>query len=97
VYLGEDSTAEIWGYPFTEAAVDLYAGWNFIGWYDESSTNAELLGQSIVGCAIVMILDGPTQSFKTHIVGVPHNNFPIQQGMGIYVYVTLESTWLGDL
>jgi hypothetical protein len=73
----------------------LCAGWNLVGWSPFVATTAESLGQSIPGSSIVLMLDGTTQTFIAHVVGVPWNNFAIEQYMGVMVYTTTSSIWHG--
>ena len=42
------------------------------------------------------MFNAETQTFLTHVVGIPHNNYQITAGMGLFVYVTEESIWHGE-
>jgi len=83
-------------YPLLEPleCIVLYRGWNMIGWCGDSTT-AESLGQNISGCSVVTMFDGATQTFVSHVVGVPHDNFMITQHMGLFIYATEPSVWCG--
>jgi len=67
-----------------------------IGWYHDYDTTAESLGASIDGCTVVCMFDASTQTFTTHVVGIPYNNYQITAGMGFFIYTTEESTWNGE-
>ena len=73
----------------------LYHGWNLIGWWGDPTT-AESLGENISGCTVVTKLDGETQNFTSHVVGIPHDNFIITWGMGLFIYTTEASIWNGE-
>jgi hypothetical protein len=82
--------------PITMVSVPIYNSWNMIGWFNLSSTTAESLGQNISGCGVVTTFDAETQTFLSHIVGVPHDNFTITQGMGLFIYTSEASIWHGE-
>jgi hypothetical protein len=73
----------------------LYHGWNFIGWSQDYATDAATLGQYIPGCTVVCKFNGGTQSYSTHVVGIPYNIFTITQSMGLFVYTTMAGIWDG--
>jgi len=84
----------------SDANVDKYArlihpGWNLLGWFQVYTTDAETFGQWFAGCFAVSMFDASTQTFLSHIVGSPHDNFIIDQGMGVYIYTTYMSIWDG--
>ena len=95
VYTTTDSIFTVSGLPIETVNVPLSNGWNLIGWYHNYSTTAESLGQSIAGCTTVTMFNAEDQTFTTHVVGIPHNDFQITAGMGLYVYVNESSIWYG--
>jgi|GEM_PF-3433931 len=76
--------------------VIIHEDWNIIGWYHDYLTNAESLGGNISGCSVVIMFDAKTQIFLTHVVGVPHDNFTIEKGMGLFIYTIEASVWHGE-
>ena len=96
VYLTDDTVFTTTGPPISSASVNLSPGWNMIGWYHDYDTTAESLGENISGCTVLCMFDALTQMFKTHVVGIPHNNYQVTVGMGLFVYVTEESIWHGE-
>ena len=96
IYVIDDTTLSITGEPIENSSVDLYEGWNILGWYHNEDTTAESLGENISGCTVVVMFNAETQTFLTHVVGIPHNNYQITAGMGLFVYVTEESIWHGE-
>jgi len=42
------------------------------------------------------MFDPVTQTFLSHVVGVPHDNFNIERGMGLFIYTTETSYWHGE-
>jgi hypothetical protein len=96
IYVINNTNVAITSIPVTMAIVPLYPSWNLIGWYGTESTTAESLGNSIIGCTLVLFFDEGTQTFQTHVVGTPHNNFLINKGVGIFIYTSEFSEWHGE-
>ena len=42
------------------------------------------------------MFDAETQTFLTHLVGTPWDNFVIDRGMAVFIYTTVGSYWHGD-
>jgi hypothetical protein len=82
--------------PPQNVNMPLRMGWNLIGWFPGTNTTAESLGQTINGCTVICMFDGYTQSYTTHVVGIPYNDFAISSGMGLFVYTTINSIWHGE-
>ena len=98
--------AQMSGQPYLDSVnltieKDVYSmfigcGWNNIGWWQDYSTNAETFDQYIPGCTVITKYDCHTQAFITHSMGiVPHDNFIITRGMGVFIYAPEESIWDG--
>ena len=96
IYLGHDSYLNMTNLPITTVNVPIYTGWDLIGWYHDSATTAESLGNHILDCSVISMFNGSTQTFASHVIGSPHDNFPVTQGMGLFIYATSESTWTGQ-
>ena len=96
IYLGHDSYLNMTGLPITTVNVPIYNEWNLIGWYYDSATTAESLGQHITGCDVVSMFNGSTQTFLSHVVGSPHDNFLVTQGMGLFIFASETSMWHGE-
>jgi len=91
------STLMLSGSVPVDVSVDLSIGWNILGWYNVSSTMASSLAENISGCLSVNAWDGVNQTYRPFIVGGPPDfDFPISPGMGLFVDVTVESTWNGE-
>ena len=97
VFVLHDSFLNVTGLPILGVNVSLFTPWNLIGWYHGSSTLAESLGQALVDCTVVIMFDAVSQTFVTHVVDTPHDNFMVTQGMGLFIYVTTESWWQGEI
>lgn len=76
-----------WGLPV------IHEGWNLITVPLENSWTAETLGQNISGCTVIAAFDATTQSFITHVVGTPWEDFPIENSKGYFVYATIKSVF----
>ena len=76
-------------------SVDLFVGWNLIGWFD-GVTMASSIAENISGCVSVNAWDGVNQTYRPFIVGIPALDFEVTPGMGLFVDVTEVSTWHGE-
>ncbi|MBU2565089.1 MAG: PKD domain-containing protein, partial [Candidatus Thermoplasmatota archaeon] len=74
--------------------MSLGVGWNPVGRFNETTSNAESIGSSIDNCTHVATWNVTSQSFDVYAVGSGVNNFNIEQGDGYLVYVTKESQWV---
>ena len=98
-YFVYTSTASIFTLPrgpVPTFSVSIYDGWNILGWVNENSTTAEALGQNITNCSVVIMFDAETQSFISHVVGIPWDNFVVRRGRGLFIYTSSNSVWQGE-
>jgi hypothetical protein len=74
--------------------VSFFQNWNLVTIPLYNSWTAETLGENISGCTTVCRFHASGQSYNTHVVGIPYNDFPIVDGAGYFVYVnaTMGST-----
>ncbi len=96
IYVTSDSIYTLWDVPITSVTVPISPGWNILGWYHDYTTTAESLGDNIPGSSVVLMFDGQTQTFLTHVVNTPWDNFAIERGMGLFIYTTTASVWHGE-
>ncbi|HEC77410.1 MAG TPA: hypothetical protein ENI33_09195 [Thermoplasmatales archaeon] len=89
-----DTFLNITGMPIESVNVPLYIGWNMLGWFNSTPTNASSLLNSILGCNIVLKWNNSKEDFDLYAPGVP-NNFIIKQGDGFLVAVDEQSIWHG--
>ncbi|HEC77412.1 MAG TPA: hypothetical protein ENI33_09205 [Thermoplasmatales archaeon] len=89
-----DTFLNITGMPIESVNVPLYIGWNMLGWFNSTPTNASSLLNSIPGCNIVLKWNNSKEDFDLYAPGVP-NNFIIKQGDGFLIAVNQESIWHG--
>ena len=78
---------------YQEFSMPVYDQWNLITVPNSMDWTAEDLGQAIDGCTVICKFNAETQTFTTHVVGIPHNDFPILDGCGYYVYTTIDTTF----
>jgi peptidoglycan/xylan/chitin deacetylase (PgdA/CDA1 family) len=64
----------------------LSSGWNLFGWTSNTSTTADALGNSIGNLDVVSTFDSANQQWKSHIIGLPLNNFTINPGDSIFAH-----------
>lgn len=98
-YVNQTSYVNISGGTITNVSVPLYNnsdGWNMIGWYNSTSTNASSLAENISSCNLVSYWNTTEQTFKTYITGVSGLDFAIRQSLGLFVQVNVSSTWYGQ-
>ena len=95
IHLTNDTTFIVSGYPIKNISIEIEPGWNLIGWIYINDTNAEFLGNSIMGCDTVLIWNTTMQDYIAHPVGTPIHNFNISIGTGILLHATQESIWYG--
>ena len=96
VFCTRDSVFSVPDASIGSVSVPICEEWNIVGWYHEYSTMAESLGDNISGTSVVIMFDPVAQVFLTHVVGIPHDNFIIERGMGVFVYTTTTSIWHGE-
>ncbi len=72
---------------FEYVPITLYQGWNLITCPLEQEYTAETLGNAITDCTVVIMFNGSSQTFLTHVVGTPHDDFPLLDGVGYFIYV----------
>jgi hypothetical protein len=89
--------ALIKGNTITQVSVHLYPGWNMLGWYHGHVTTAKSILQNITGCSVVYWYDaGNAVAQIVTSASPPEIDFPVTQGMGLFVAVTTESDWHGE-
>jgi hypothetical protein len=60
--------------------VPIYEDWNIVGWHHDYYTTAESLGTNISGTSVSIMFDLRIQTFLTHVVDEPHDNFLVERG-----------------
>ncbi|MGC9308886.1 MAG: hypothetical protein ACP5FL_08950, partial [Thermoplasmatota archaeon] len=97
VAVSSNSTFNVTGVPITNVSIHLYPGWNMLGWYHDYSTTAKSILQNITDCSVVYWYDAENALAKIVTASSPpENDFPVTQGMGLFVAVTLASDWHGE-
>ncbi|HEC75991.1 MAG TPA: PKD domain-containing protein [Thermoplasmatales archaeon] len=95
VAVNNDTIFNITGVPIETVSVPLYIGWNMLGWFKSTPTNASSLLNSIQGCNIVLRWNASAGDFELYAPGVP-NDFVVARGDGFLVAVTEQSIWHGE-
>jgi hypothetical protein len=97
IYMSKNTTCTVEGIMVDTISLPLYTGWNLIGWYQGTTTDANTLGQVIPGTTVITMFDAESQQFISHVItkGEPWDNFIIERGMGLFLYTTQDSTWDG--
>ncbi len=90
------SSLTLTGTNITTAAIDLDIGWNSIGRFNITATAAELLVQDITNCTAVAYWNVTLGRFIIHPINTDIGDFIIERGMGVFVYVKTESSWINQ-
>ncbi|RLF57584.1 MAG: hypothetical protein DRN27_07500 [Thermoplasmata archaeon] len=97
VNMVQSDILSVYGSRIDNVSIPLNIGWNLIGWFHEVDTTASSLSENIPGCLSVSKWDCVNQTYKTFIVGGPPAfDFPVFQGMGLFVDVDESSIWYGE-
>jgi hypothetical protein len=96
VLVGFDSNFEMYNEEISNLSVQLYEGWNMIGWHSKNNTTASSLAENITGCQMVSWFDASNQELKTHVVAAPVYNFNIVSGLGLFILTNTTSIWSGE-
>jgi len=81
------------GVILTNRIFTLSSGWNLVSLPLQHDHTAESLGQVIPTCTVVTQFHATSQTFFTHVVGSPHDDFPLLDGVGYFIYLLHNTTW----
>ena len=100
VKVAGDTTLTVSGMPLSTVNVQLYPGWNTIGWWKDAPTTASSLAGNITTCTMLAKYDAASGSYITFLVGItppgsPYD-FTVERGMGLFAKVTSGSVWHGE-
>jgi hypothetical protein len=85
------------GLPVTSVSISLFPGWNLLGWYHAHATGAKSVLENVTNCSVVYWYDGKNSTPRIVTpASPPETDFPVTQGMGLFVAVTTESDWHGE-
>ncbi|MCG2827105.1 MAG: hypothetical protein L6265_11000, partial [Thermoplasmatales archaeon] len=94
VYVEGDTVFEVNGIEILPVTMNLQQGWNSIGWFNETSTDAESLAQDVTNCTAIAYWNSTLCRFIMHPAGTNISSFVVERGDGCLVYVTSETTWI---
>ena len=98
VFVTDDTRIILTGEVIKSVNVEIFSGSNFVGCYSKEPVSAEVIGQSIPGCTVIIIFDHIIGQYITHVVGTPHDNFIIPPGTGVLAFsITKGDVWTGYL
>jgi len=91
------TTFSLGGNPLLGVSVDLYLGWNSLGWYQQHNTTASSLAENITGAEMISWFDASSQSYNTYFAGGPGSfDFELCCGMGFFVLTDQSGIWHGE-
>jgi hypothetical protein len=93
VYVEGDTLFEVNGVKILPVTISLQQSWNSIGWFNETSTDAESLTQNVTNCTAIAYWNNTLYRFIVHPVGADISNFRIEKGVGYLIYVSTSSIW----
>lgn len=93
VYVTSDVNVTFSGNSTGAFSRNTYSGWNGLGWPDQDPILASELGDEITGTDTVARFLAHNQTWESHIMGAPANNFTINLGDGVFVFTNTNSTW----
>jgi parallel beta-helix repeat protein len=96
VYVSYDSILTLRDVPISSVNVSIDENWNIIGWYHNDATTAASLGENITNCTVVCQFNASSQSWITHVVGIPYNDFLIERCIALFIFATEASYWPGE-
>jgi hypothetical protein len=90
-----DTNFSIEGLPLEEITLNLYPGWNMVGWCNETNTTAKAILFATTNCTIVYWYDPVTDVARIVTENSPpDSDFTVTKGMGLFVAVTSGSQWV---
>ena len=97
VYVNDNVTVNVTGLPITTVAVPLYVGWNTIGWFNAMPATAKSIGENISNCTTISRWNNSKGMFESYLPGISpdEDNFVVETGEGLFVYVKEGSIWTG--
>jgi len=87
VHVTTARTLNFTGSSFTPLTPILNIGWNLVGFNNSASTTAAAFGAGFTGVDVVAKYNSATQTWTSHIMSLPVNNFNLNQGDGIFVHL----------
>jgi hypothetical protein len=98
VAVSANTTLSVTGNPVRDVSVDLYPGWNMVGWIDESNTTGKTILANTTNCTLIYWYDAVAGTARIVTANSPpETDFPVSRGMGLFAAVTEQSEWLGRL
>lgn len=91
VFMEKDKNFTIFGKKPKGFSINLYKGWNLIGWTSLNITTAKGLGEMIDGCRY--IVKRVAESYTAYIMNFSSekHNFPIEPGNAYFIYLSRDS------
>lgn len=93
VWLTEKTSFTYEGEAIPGVEVDLNAGYNALGWYENTTTLAEEFAQNLTNCSAVAYWNNTLGRFIVHPKGTSISNFEIKPGMGLLTHQTSTGRW----
>jgi len=97
VYVKENATIE-WQGELANVDIQLYTGYNLIGWTSVEKGNASVALHKIREATVAITWNESMHEYKTYIKRWSHHrgNFDLPMGKGFYLYCTEASRWNGN-
>jgi len=93
ISVNSNTNLSVTGMPIKSVNITLLVGWNSLGWFNPTQTNASDIYDNISGCNILLKWNNSRNDFDVYVPGAP--DFVIEQGNGFFVSVSQQSQWHG--
>ncbi|HEC75946.1 MAG TPA: M20/M25/M40 family metallo-hydrolase [Thermoplasmatales archaeon] len=92
--MNNNSIFSLTGVPITNVSINLFVGWNCLGWFRNNTVNASSIYNAISNCSIVLKWNNSKDDFNLYVPGA--DDFIIKRGDGFLIAVSEESIWHGE-
>ncbi|MCX6779974.1 MAG: polysaccharide deacetylase family protein, partial [Candidatus Magasanikbacteria bacterium] len=86
IHVTSTKNLSIIGTAIAQTSPTISAGWNLLGWASDTSTNADAFGTLMGNIDIVSTFNNANQQWQSHVMGLPLNNFTINQGNSVFMH-----------
>jgi len=93
ISVSNNTILSVTGMPIQSVNITLLVGWNSLGWFNPTQTNASDVYNNIAGCNIILKWNNSRDDFDVYVPNAP--DFVIEQGNGFFVSVSQQSQWHG--
>jgi len=86
VHVVSTKTISLTGTIFPSTSPTISSGWNLIGYNNNATSSADTFGLTMTGADVVTSWNSATQTWLSHIMNFPLNNFSVSQGDALFIH-----------